>query len=189
MEYGCGDNYATKLVPNTCTNACIISFPLFCCLMYMYTQFSHVLLFFWFLERCFWNGIVGLSFAVFYQLSLFNRDVSKWQTGNVATMANSKCIISASVSVLFNTCTTTQFHLITISHTTVIFVVVETVLFLLHLFFASVFRGASTFNQDVSKWKIGAVTDMSYSKCTLSPSLLPRFQLLCFLIRHLSSFI
>jgi surface protein len=33
----------------------------------------------------------------------------------------------------------------------------------------AVFWSASVFNQDVSKWKTGAVTDMSYSKCTLSP--------------------
>jgi surface protein len=36
----------------------------------------------------------------------------------------------------------------------------------------AVFEGASAFNQDVSTWNTGAVTNMRYSKCTLSPSLL-----------------
>jgi surface protein len=38
----------------------------------------------------------------------------------------------------------------------------------------AVFYEAKKFNQDVSKWNTGTVTDMSYSKCTLSPSLWPR---------------
>ena len=33
----------------------------------------------------------------------------------------------------------------------------------------AVFDGASEFNQDVSKWNTGAVTNMQQSKCTLSP--------------------
>ena len=49
----------------------------------------------------------------------------------------------------------------------------------------AVFRGArgrpTVFNQDVSKWNTGAVTNMGYSKCTLSPSLWPRLPLMCFL--------
>ena len=53
----------------------------------------------------------------------------------------------------------------------------------------AVFRSASAFNQDVSKWNTGAVTDMSSSKCTLSPSLWPRLSLLCILIYDNSSFI
>ena len=44
----------------------------------------------------------------------------------------------------------------------------------------AVFDSASAFNQDVSNWNTGAVTDMRYSKCTLSPSLWPRLPLLCF---------
>ena len=42
------------------------------------------------------------------------------------------------------------------------------------------FHGATAFNQNVSKWNTGAVTSMQYSKCHLSPSLWPRFPLLCF---------
>ena len=50
----------------------------------------------------------------------------------------------------------------------------------------AVFRYASAFNQDVSKWNTGAVTNMQGSKCTLSPSLWPRLPLWCFLnIRQL----
>ena len=51
-----------------------------------------------------------------------------------------------------------------------------------------VFWGASAFNQDLSKWNTGAVTDMYASKCTLSlsPSVWPRLPLLCILnIRQL----
>ena len=38
----------------------------------------------------------------------------------------------------------------------------------------AVFNEASAFNQDVSKWNTGVVTNMMYSKCTRSPSLWPR---------------
>ena len=43
----------------------------------------------------------------------------------------------------------------------------------------AVFKSASAFNQDVSTWNTGAVTTMASSKCTLSPSLWPRFPLWC----------
>ena len=43
-----------------------------------------------------------------------------------------------------------------------------------------VFQSISVFNSDVSKWNTGAVKTMENSKCTLSPSLWPRFPLLCF---------
>jgi surface protein len=47
---------------------------------------------------------------------------------------------------------------------------------------AKVFYNFGSFNADLSKWVTSAVTDMSYSKCTLSPSLWPRrFPLLCIL--------
>jgi surface protein len=52
----------------------------------------------------------------------------------------------------------------------------------------AVFQYASAFNQDVSTWNTGAVTTMVSSKCTLSPSLLPRrLPLWCVVeyIRHL----
>ena len=45
----------------------------------------------------------------------------------------------------------------------------------------AVFYYASAFNSDVSKWNTGAVTNMAYSKCTLSPSLWPRLSLWCIL--------
>ena len=72
----------------------------------------------------------------------------------------------------------------------------ETLLFfvvcggLVFLFFVApslaVFWVAAAFNQDVSKWNTGAVTNMGSSKCTLSPSLWPRLPLLCILnIRQL----
>ena len=37
----------------------------------------------------------------------------------------------------------------------------------------AVFSSSSVFNQDVSKWKTGAVTNMEWSKCNLSPSVWP----------------
>jgi surface protein len=57
-------------------------------------------------------------------------------------------------------------------------VVVVCMVGLVFLFFVApfallaVFRGASVFNQDVSKWNTGAVTNMASSKFTLSSSLL-----------------
>jgi surface protein len=39
------------------------------------------------------------------------------------------------------------------------------------LCFLAVFSFASVFNQDVSEWNTGVVTDMAYSKCTRSPPL------------------
>jgi surface protein len=60
-----------------------------------------------------------------------------------------------------------------------------------HPLFA-VFASASAFNQDVSKWNTGAVTNVYYSKCTLSPlslSVATPSVLLCFWIFDNSSFI
>ena len=52
----------------------------------------------------------------------------------------------------------------------------------------AVFYYASAFNQDVSTWNTGVVTNMVQSKCTRSPSLWPRRLPLCCVvedIRHL----
>jgi surface protein len=46
----------------------------------------------------------------------------------------------------------------------------------------AVFGSATAFNSDLSKWDMGAVTTMTLSKCTLSPSLWPRLPLFCFFI-------
>ena len=89
-----------------------------------------------------------------------------------------------------------EFHRITLLTRFVFFVFFETVPFLLFVvgwsFFSllhpslAVFLFASVFNQDVSNWNTGAVTNMQQSKCTLSPSLWPRLPLLCILnIRQL----
>ena len=73
------------------------------------SHFSHVLLFcvFLFLKRysfvvvC--GGLVSFLFvvapslAVFEQASVFNQDLSKWNTGAVTTMAGSKCTLSPSL--------------------------------------------------------------------------------------------
>ena len=40
---------------------------------------------------------VSFSLAVFYQASAFNQDVSKWNTGAVTTMQESKCTLSPSL--------------------------------------------------------------------------------------------
>ena len=42
---------------------------------------------------------VANSLAVFQSASVFNQDVSKWNTGAVTTMENSKCTLSLSLSV------------------------------------------------------------------------------------------
>jgi surface protein len=49
----------------------------------------------------------------------------------------------------------------------------------------AVFYVASKFNQDVSKWNTGAVTNMWASKCTLSPSLATPSAVVFFNIRQL----
>ena len=83
-----------------------------------------------------------------------------------------------------------EFHWITLLTCLVLFVFVFLKRYLLLLFVVdcsffffvapslAVFQSASAFNQDVSKWNTGAVTNMAYSKCTLSFSRLP---LLCIL--------
>jgi surface protein len=43
-----------------------------------------------------------------------------------------------------------------------------------------IFQNRVNFNADLSKWDTGAVTTMRWSKCTLSPSLLPRLPFVCF---------
>ena len=40
---------------------------------------------------------VAPSLAVFYEAKVFNQDVSKWNTGAVTTMQNSKCTLSPSL--------------------------------------------------------------------------------------------
>ena len=42
---------------------------------------------------------VARSLAVFYSASVFNQDVSKWNTGAVITMYRSKCTLSLFLSV------------------------------------------------------------------------------------------
>ena len=51
-------------------------------------QFSHVLFFFF---------LSFTSLAVFYFASAFNSDISKWNTGVVSTMVNSKCNLCPSL--------------------------------------------------------------------------------------------
>ena len=144
-----------------------------------------------------WAGLffVVPSLAVFYKASVFNRDVSKWNTGAVTDMSSSKCTCTLfpflwpHLPLLYLlSIRQLEFHYrITLLTRSVIFVFVcvETVPFFcglwwdgLSLFFVApslfaVFK-ASAFNQDVSKWNTAAVTTMQSSKYTLSPSLWPR---------------
>jgi surface protein len=133
--------------------------------------------------------------AVFYQASAFNSDVSKWITSAVTDMAWSKCTLSLSPSlwpprrlplcgVLLKIYTTSRGSSITRLSRFVLFlcvcglkrdlVVVVCAVGLDFLFFVTpfsllaVFQDASAFNQDLSNWNTGAVTDMYGSKCTLS---------------------
>ena len=139
---------------------------------------------------------------MFHEARAFNHDVSKWNTGAVTNMHQSKCTLSASqwprlpLWCLLNI-RQLEFHRITILTRFVIFVFVCLKRYLLwfvvgwsFFFFVApslaVFMDASVFNQDVSKWNTGAVTNMGSSKCTLSLSLRPRLPLLCILnIRQL----
>ena len=58
---------------------------------------------------------VAPSLAVFYQASAFNQDVSKWNTGAVTTMSQSKCSLSLRLPLLSNlNIRQHEFHRITI---------------------------------------------------------------------------
>jgi surface protein len=146
---------------------------------------------------------VAPSLAVFYQASAFNQDVSKWNMGAVTIMQSSKCTLSLtlplcgsvvmpSVVVYFEHTTTRVLSDHKILTRFVIFCVFETVSFVVRLWWVglilffvapslAVFNRAFAFNQDVSKWNTGAVTDMYAGKCTLSPSQWPCLTLLCIL--------
>jgi surface protein len=154
--------------------------------------------------------------AVFQDTSAFNQDVSNWNTGAVTTMEQSKCTLSPSLcghgafrcGVLFEYIyDNSRFVGAQVSHVLFFFFCLwfETgpllLLFVWWVWFflfgvapfslLAVFRGASAFNSDVSNWNTGAVTDMKYSKCTLSLSLLATapFPLWCVVeyihVRHL----
>ena len=148
---------------------------------------------------------VAPSLAVFAFASKFNTDVSKWDTGAVTNMGGSKCTLFLSLSVatpsavvlfLYTTTRDSSDHN---SHTFCSFyfcvfkryslswfVVGWFFLFFVALSSLAVFREASAFNQDVSKWNTGAVTTMYHSKCTRFSSLWPRLPLMCILnIRQL----
>jgi surface protein len=134
--------------------------------------------------------------AVFYSASVFNQDVSKWITGAVTNMQSSKCTLSLPLcghafrcGVLLNIYDHSRLVGAQVSHVFVLvfgcglkrdLVVVVFVVgggfgfglsFLCCFFLLAVFREASAFNQDVSKWNTGAVTTMQGGKCTLSLSL------------------
>ena len=130
--------------------------------------------------------------AVFRGASVFNQDVSKWNTGAVTIMNMGKCTLSLSLSlslatpsaVVYFEYTTTRVRVSSnlTSHTfcSFCFCIFKCTLCcwlcggLFILFFVApslaVFQDAPVFNQDVSEWKTGAVTEMWGSKCTLSLS-------------------
>jgi surface protein len=147
--------------------------------------------------------VVGWSFFFFNTISLavfngakkFNQDVSKWTTGAVKTMSQSKCTLSPSLSPrlpLLCTCTRIlnvhvrqnssfisdnvynshmfcYFVFVCLKTLRIFFVVYGGLVF---LFFVepslAVFIFAAAFNSDVSKWNTGAVTNMQQRECTLS---------------------
>ena len=119
---------------------------------------------------------------MFYQAVVFNQDVSKWNTGAVTNMQSSTCNLSPLCvkSHVFRCCvflrrqlafhlTNSQTFFICFCFATVLVVVVVGCSFFLFVapFFA-VFHGEwgkrTVFNQDVSKWNTGAVTNMRNSK-------------------------
>jgi surface protein len=104
---------------------------------------------------------------VFNSASVFNQDVSKWKTGAVTNMWNSKC---TQVSSDHNS--DIRFIILFFILKRYLFVVCGGLIFLLFVALSLVvFNSASAFNQDVSKWNTGAVTTMLNSKCTLPPPL------------------
>ena len=128
---------------------------------------------------------VAPSLAVFSQASVFNQDVSKWNTGAVANMFASKCTLSPSLwprlpLLCVLNIRQLEFHRITILTRSVLFAFVFLKRYsffvvcgrFIFFFFVApslaVFHTASAFNSDVSKWNTGAVTNMHSSKCTLS---------------------
>ena len=124
----------------------------------------------------------------------FNQDVSKWNTGAVTNMQSSKCTLSPSLwpRRLPLWCVVEYIRQLEVRRVTSLtrvvlvfgcglkrdLVVVVCVVGLVFLFFVApfsllaVFYAASAFNQDVSNWNTGAVTNMQLSKYSLSPSLL-----------------
>jgi surface protein len=125
---------------------------------------------------------------VFNSASVFNQDVSKWKTGAVTNMWNSKCTLSlplfvampSTVVVVLNTTTQVssdhnsdiRFIILFFILKRYLFVVCGGLIFLLFVALSLVvFNSASAFNQDVSNWNTGAVTTMAHSKCTLPPPL------------------
>ena len=107
--------------------------------------------------------------AVFHTASVFNQDVSKWNTGAVTSMEGSKCthalslVATPSVAMFLNIYDNSRVSSDHTSHTfCFLFVFVFCFLSL------AVFLSATAFNQDVSKWNTGAVTTMVNSKCTFS---------------------
>ena len=74
--------------------------------------------------------VVAPSLAVFYKASVFNQDVSKWNTGAVTSMSASKCtllslsVATPSIVVYFLNLRQLEFHRITNLTRIVIFVVV-----------------------------------------------------------------
>ena len=128
--------------------------------------------------------------AVFYGATAFNQNLSTWNTGAVTNMAYSKCTLSGSLwpRRLPLWCVVEYIRHLEVCRVTrltrvVLFfvcglkrdlVVVVCVVGLVFLFFVApfsllaVFHSASVFNQNVSTWNTGAVTNMKMSKCTLS---------------------
>ena len=150
---------------------------------------------------------VAPSLVVFRSASAFNQDLSKWNTGAVTTMLGSKCTPLSLLSLslwprLPFHCVfwmrQFEFYLITILVT----ILTRSVIFCLFLergpFYIyglswntshtltpsliAVFYLASAFNQNVSEWNTGAVTNMWGSKCHLFSFLWPRLPLLGFWI-------
>ena len=124
------------------------------------------------------------SLAVFKYAKKFNQDVSKWNTGAVTTMEDSKCTLSplsvaTPSAVVYFECTATRVSSNHNSHTFCYFDFVFLKRYPLLLFVVgwsffffvapslAVFYQASVFNQDVSTWNTSAVINMQGSKCTL----------------------
>ena len=105
--------------------------------------------------------------AAFYYASAFKSDLSKWETGKVTTMLESKCILLG-IFFFFQTRILGDSHFFLFFWgLTVVFVWGVAVLFECCDALFAAFWVATVFNSDLSKWETGKVTTMYHSKCTL----------------------
>ena len=150
-----------------------VTFRLFVAIVLFVAVVDTIFLIHWFDRRLLPPYFVPPDFVcvVFQSASAFNSDISKWNTGAVASMLHSKSLIECCFFCLLFLLLTPYFWLLTSSPPPPF-----TVLFCL------VFYSASTFNSDISAWNTGAVTTMSHSKSFIDWCFFCLWQWFCLLL-------